>query len=174
MRKLLLIAATSLFLALAPRADAAVITYDLTLTPTSGGVSGFGTLVFSEPFNPSFQNIGPSTTVPNVDLFTITIGGQTFDLTNSFTNIQVINGAFTSFGFNTPFQNSITIGASGTTYTFFNQLTGAFVNGQISAQLHVTPAVPEPATWAMMILGFALVGALAYRRSRSVKSVAAA
>jgi hypothetical protein len=29
-----------------------------------------------------------------------------------------------------------------------------------------TPAVPEASTWAMMILGFAGVGFMAYRRSR--------
>jgi hypothetical protein len=28
----------------------------------------------------------------------------------------------------------------------------------------VTPAVPEPSTWAMMILGFAGIGFMAYRR----------
>jgi hypothetical protein len=28
----------------------------------------------------------------------------------------------------------------------------------------ITPAVPEPSTWAMMILGFAGVGFMTYRR----------
>jgi hypothetical protein len=28
----------------------------------------------------------------------------------------------------------------------------------------IAPAVPEPSTWAMMILGFAGVGFMAYRR----------
>jgi hypothetical protein len=32
--------------------------------------------------------------------------------------------------------------------------------------MQAAPAVPEPSTWAMMILGFAGVGALAYRRRR--------
>jgi hypothetical protein len=32
----------------------------------------------------------------------------------------------------------------------------------------ITAAVPEPSTWAMMILGFAGVGFLAYRRKRGV------
>jgi hypothetical protein len=30
----------------------------------------------------------------------------------------------------------------------------------------MTPAVPETSTWAMMILGFAGVGFMAYRRRR--------
>jgi len=32
--------------------------------------------------------------------------------------------------------------------------------------LPIASAVPEPSTWAMMILGFAGVGFMAYRRSR--------
>jgi hypothetical protein len=32
----------------------------------------------------------------------------------------------------------------------------------------VAPAVPEPSTWAMMILGFAGIGAMTYRRRKTV------
>jgi hypothetical protein len=35
-------------------------------------------------------------------------------------------------------------------------------------------AVPEPSTWAMMILGFAGVGFMAYRRSRKDQGLALA
>ena len=35
-------------------------------------------------------------------------------------------------------------------------------------------AVPEPSTWAMMILGFAGIGFLAHRRARKAKIEAAA
>ena len=35
-------------------------------------------------------------------------------------------------------------------------------------------AVPEPSTWAMMILGFAGVGFIAYRRSRKDNGLALA
>jgi hypothetical protein len=38
----------------------------------------------------------------------------------------------------------------------------------------VTPGVPEPSTWAMMILGFAGVGFMAYRRSRKDNELALA
>jgi hypothetical protein len=36
------------------------------------------------------------------------------------------------------------------------------------------PPVPEPSTWAMMILGFAGVGFMAYRRKREGNAVTAA
>jgi PEP-CTERM motif len=39
--------------------------------------------------------------------------------------------------------------------------------------LNVTAAVPEPSTWAMMILGFAGVGFLAYRRKAKPALMAA-
>jgi hypothetical protein len=38
----------------------------------------------------------------------------------------------------------------------------------------VTAAVPEPSTWAMMLLGFGGVGFMAYRRSRKDQGLALA
>jgi hypothetical protein len=35
----------------------------------------------------------------------------------------------------------------------------------------ITAAVPEPSTWAMLLLGFAGVGFIAYRRSRGEPSL---
>jgi hypothetical protein len=49
---------------------------------------------------------------------------------------------------------------------------GLFSSGGDSLQLTdgevvVTDAVPEPSTWAMMILGFAGIGFMAYRRKQN-------
>jgi hypothetical protein len=44
---------------------------------------------------------------------------------------------------------------------YLNIHTTNFGGGEIRGFLH---AVPEPSTWAMMILGFAGVGFMAYRR----------
>ena len=56
------------------------------------------------------------------------------------------------------------------------QIRGEFINGAelegIDNVLLATSAVPEPSTWAMMILGFAGVGFMAYRR-RKVAALAA-
>jgi len=43
----------------------------------------------------------------------------------------------------------------------------AFDNFSIGSLEQVVPTVPEPSTWAMMILGFAGVGFMAYRRCKS-------
>jgi hypothetical protein len=57
--------------------------------------------------------------------------------------------------------------ASFNTGTADNQLEIFFAdryNVQSELQFTVTPAVPEPSTWAMMILGFCGLGFIAYRR----------
>jgi PEP-CTERM motif len=51
-----------------------------------------------------------------------------------------------------------------------NAFDGYFVDGSLT----VAPAVPEPSTWAMMILGFAGVGFMACRRSRKDQGLALA
>ena len=48
-------------------------------------------------------------------------------------------------------------------YYFAADVSNGSGGGLIAANI-VTPAVPEPSSWAMMILGFAGVGLLAYRR----------
>jgi len=46
----------------------------------------------------------------------------------------------------------------------FNDLGPATQQGTLLADVTVSYAVPEPSTWAMMVLGFAGVGFMAYRR----------
>lgn len=48
--------------------------------------------------------------------------------------------------------------------------TGQFPAGELRGQI-VAGAVPEPASWAMMIAGFGLVGGLARRRAPALASV---
>ena len=50
----------------------------------------------------------------------------------------------------------------------FDLYTGVFYQGHhvltITEERPIAPAVPESSTWAMMILGFAAIGFMAYRR----------
>jgi hypothetical protein len=77
-------------------------------------------------------------------------------------------------------QNPGIHGVTGTTFTgngllgsntleiFYadREQTGAFLS--VSADVTLTAAVPEPSTWAMMILGFFGVGFMAYRRKSQI------
>ena len=63
------------------------------------------------------------------------------------------------------------IATSETTTLNFNTLFGQN-NGGIMLDAVAVQAVPEPGTWAMMLLGFAGIGFLAYRRAK--KSAVAA
>lgn len=54
------------------------------------------------------------------------------------------------------------------TFDNFNGDAGSYV-----AQINAVSAVPEPATWALMILGFAAMGFVGYRRSRKLAAAAA-
>jgi hypothetical protein len=47
-----------------------------------------------------------------------------------------------------------------------------FTPTSISESIAVSPAVPEPSTWAMMVLGFFGVGFLTYRRRNSANAAA--
>jgi hypothetical protein len=55
-----------------------------------------------------------------------------------------------------------------------NTTVNTFGNANLSNLTVEVASVPEPSTWAMMILGFAGVGAIAYRRSRKNEGAALA
>jgi len=59
------------------------------------------------------------------------------------------------------------------TVTFFNVNNDPLQLFALSGELDVAAAVPEPSTWAMMILGFAGVGFMAYRRKSKSALMAA-
>jgi PEP-CTERM motif len=61
-------------------------------------------------------------------------------------------------------QAAIDAAAAGAAYTF----TGTYsIDGAIGSGTFDVSAVPEPSTWAMMILGFVGIGAMTYRRRKS-------
>jgi hypothetical protein len=149
------------------RADASTVTYNLVLTATSGPESGTGSFTVITPT--------PSTsfdTVANGQLtaMSFTIDGMTFNLLNS-TSAGV---GFNNTGPSTP-EIINTINYTGQHDNFVFQLSaGGFgytftdtANSQLSSSgtiVATISAVPEPSTWAMMILGFCGLGFMAYRR----------
>jgi hypothetical protein len=78
---------------------------------------------------------------------------QTFDV-----NDPDLNQAFQTYLFDQSFTNLESV-----SWTTVDTPTPQFANINVTMGIS---AVPEPSTWAMMILGFAGVGFMAYRRSR--------
>jgi len=98
-------------------------------------------------------------------LFTSTT--ETFTLSNGFST-SVSNTANINSGPNLQFIGFISTNP-------FNTITLSVPNGQslVIADFTTASAVPEPSTWAMMILGFAGVGFMAYRRKSKPALMAA-
>jgi hypothetical protein len=151
-------------------ASAAVETFDFTLTgvPAQGqsaGPSGSGTITGTLETNGSVLVTG----------ITGTVDGQSIDgLSHSLgedqlifpTSTEVVDG--NGLGFS--------VGTAGETVGIFesSNKTPAGVFEDVASNARVgfgeftlTAAVPEPSTWAMMILGFCGLGFMAYRRKQS-------
>jgi hypothetical protein len=135
-------------------------------------------------------------TITGTESFTDAYGNSSISFGSSaITVMNLTPGAFSSFAFSgydiqlisgAPFSNvvidpsSSSAFASGSVLTFSSNdiqinLAGACgsCSGGESIVLDVTAAVPEPSTWAMMILGFAGIGFMAYRRKSKPALMAA-
>ena len=151
-----------------PGVAAAAVTFNLTLTDASApAYSGTGVLTLA--FAPSATG-ETDYSASQVSNLTFTVDGQTFTATPSnLSVVQFENGQLNDITFGEQ------IGSSPNRYTLDTTSGYAFyyANGQqaaygtITASPANTGAVPEPSSWAMMILGFGLTGALLRRRNSS-------
>ena len=179
MRKLLLVTAALLGLGLAAPASAAVV-LDLGVNPTSatgafqhsvGGGAFDDQITFQLVGGPLFLTIASATNVfPNPTDFITSFTGSVFRIVGAIgggDDVLVIGpvAATANCGANCQgFGGSAVLAAPG---DYYLDLTGtgggsAGYGGTLSVS-----AVPEPSTWAMMILGFFGVGFMAYRRKSS-------
>ena len=167
-------------------AKAILVDYKISFSDASGSSTGSGILVLDLPtVKTAFI---PWTNLPNSIFSNLnaTFGTLHFELTNS--NIAYGSVAGAHFWTGEPDSSHLSIAvtqsqnglASGTPYlALYNgwDNNGSFQikrvdgsdlsNGRYALDapsLHAIAAVPEPSAWAMMILGFAGVGFMAYRR----------
>jgi PEP-CTERM motif len=163
-----------LALGAAPKAANASVIYDLTLTPTTGGaIVGAGSVTLaSAPLTGFNQQSTYTQSAGTLTAFTITFGNDVFNLTTKN------NGSNPLVRFTSGVIDDITyagVASSGDAlqmtsdfvYTIFSKTGTVQEIGNFSAKLEVASAVPEPSTWAMMILGFCGLGFMAYRRKQS-------
>jgi len=99
---------------------------------------------------------------------TITVNGvaktrYTVQANNLISNLQVTQGAFDAFA------NTLGLTPGGTGYNTLNGVNGTggwgVMKAAITFQAYEVPAVPEPSTYAMMLLGLGGIGLVARRRA---------
>ncbi len=140
---------------------------------------------------PQIANYDAFTTLDPHQSFTVDLtSGFTAQGTESFTFFTIVdettNSTVVDDGFLTPGTTSFTIGAdtltAGHSYSFETIFDNrySFTGGSDPAAFHLFDVrtagaftlaadVPEPASWAMMIVGFGAIGATMRRRVRTVR-----
>jgi hypothetical protein len=114
-------------------------------------------------------NVMVATTTPSFPGFPLGVTSGTFDNTFDLTQASSYNPAFiTAEGGTVPAAEAALENALLAGETYINIHTTNFPNGEIRGFLS---AVPEPSTWAMMLLGFAGL-AFVFRQSRRKVSFA--
>lgn len=141
---------------------------------------------FSAPVTPGSNALGAGSA--NLDAYADRLsfnsagysdGGGTFDVRGSLCGSFGTVLPTASFAAD-PSCSSLSANYSGRGFTVFygGAITGAkveLINGDLPGWgiVSVTPIIPEPATWAMMLVGFGMIGATArYRRRRAIASFA--
>lgn len=149
------------------------VVYNFDFTPASGGGATSGQLVLNLPTVAAVANIPFGSIAPYLVDLTFTENGHSFTITpaNLASGSQFQTGAggvvFTltseqNFANPTPTLEIFT-----SSWQVHSGLDGGTLNQgnfTLEAPVLAAPAVPEPSTWAMMILGFLGVGFMAYRR----------
>ncbi len=173
MRKMTTMIAAAMLAAACTVPAAAAVQYDFVATSSFGGA--YGSFSFITPdFINSSSTSGTSIGLANLTSCSVTFGGGTcgnqilLNNASSFTSTPsdaisfgtsngqgaayyFADGAFTNFG------------------TYSNIIFGSGQAATLRISLAPTAAVPEPATWAMMLLGFGGIG-VSLRRRRNTKA----
>jgi hypothetical protein len=105
--------------------------------------------------------------------FSLSAGSVFFDQHDElaapdFPQLRFFNGTLSGFDFSAE-QGHVSATLSGGTFVYSNNLSGASAFGELDFTSAVTSpvtvaAVPEPGQWALMIVGFGLVGAASRRK----------
>jgi hypothetical protein len=115
----------------------------------------FDTLANSFTFTMGSSDAGSTIDVRAFDAFGALTGSTTLTMGSGY-NVYTLNGLGTYLGL-----------------TFLNNNDGAGVRFQNMSYNSVAGGVPEPATWAMMLVGFGAIGASMRHRRRSKKALLA-
>lgn len=168
-----LVGAATLGLLMATPASAAQIAFDFAGNGFFGGtLNSAGTLTTNDN---SFTNPLNGYTAQQITGITGTFNGSAITgLSNVFgaNNLYYLTGPFFVDGNGLSFTTASNISANlfitnDTSYRVNTQGAG-LLTGLVTAKATVaaTPAVPEPATWGMMLIGFGMIGSAMRRKQR--------
>jgi hypothetical protein len=190
MKKFVFASAVAAAMLYAPLAQAATV-YDLTFTgffAASGSpsqVDGTGTITTTGGTGFGFENATLSSSGPKITDIQINLGAASFDFADAIAaDLATFNGNPLSFGY-------LGVDPAGagffdpkmvlTAYFGTDKFTLAdgegkpnFFIGNFSISPGVVAGVPEPATWAMLLLGFGGIGAMLRMARRKQDALAAA
>ena len=129
---------------------------DQTVTISNSSISA---LSFSTAYNPNGLD-GVTDLTANFTLANLAGGTTKFDFSGALPQLYSGTGYLAQDA-----QNSLSLSCCAyLVYSSFPGIGASPAIGQWTTTLEVSSAVPEPSTWAMMILGFSGIGYLAYRR----------
>ena len=174
MRKLVLGLVGATALALGSAASAAVVIDSSTMV-TSGPttVANVTTIGFTEANlnSPTFtENLVFTNSLAGLYSLTLTTSSPAIDFTSAVLTglggpyglVEVADDGITEFW---SLPSVANLGASQYTLTINGNNSGA---GSLGGSITIRPAVPEPATWAMLLIGFGAVGFAMRRRRQPV------
>jgi hypothetical protein len=165
-------------------ANASLLTWNLEDFVFNDGGTASGSFTF-DPTTGHYTNISIVTTAGTAqpgrsyDISDpVSQGNSTFLAVVNSANLASLNGSpFLAFQWAVPLTSTGgTVGVDLNSFhyegTCANAACGGFAVDRFLVSGDITTAVPEPSTWAMMILGFFGIGFMAYRRSRKDQSLA--
>jgi hypothetical protein len=190
MKKFVFASAVAAAMLYAPLAQAATV-YDLTFTGTFATfgsptqVDGTGTVTTTGGTGFGFENATLNSSGPKITDIQINLGAASFDFADAlFADLATNNGNPISFGYLGVdpagagfFDPKMTLTAFfGTDKFTLGDGEGKpnFFIGNFSISPASIPGVPEPATWAMLLLGFGGIGAMLRMARRRQDALAAA
>lgn len=143
---------------LSDAAHATIVNYNLSLT--GGTLSGTGNLQITN--GPAIGSGLVNIPIGDVTALTVSIDGITFNLLSDVSALQFTGAALSDITAAASISPA-SISVNGITSIFFdNTIPSVLSDDTVTATL--AAAVPEPSTWAMMMLGFVGLGMMAYRR----------
>jgi hypothetical protein len=140
------------------------VTHQLTVSAIFSGLTGTTTSshIHAATAAPFTGTAGVATQLPTFSAFPLGVTSGSFSQTLDLTLASSYNPAYvTANGGTTASAETALVAAMNSGRSYLNIHTNVFPGGEIRGFLH---PVPEPATWAMMLLGFGAIGCSIRRR----------